>query len=113
METLKNYLENGLLIPIIYFLRRCFAFAHNFSGKEMIKLYKLIIECCNLRLYISDFKYDFWKEFLDRQSLYEENEKKYININLYDFIIEEEKNFYKLYNIKSSNIDGSFCINYL
>ena len=97
MENLRNYFENGLLIPLIYFLKKSFAFSHSFTGVEMIKLYHLIIESCKLRLYIADYKYDFWKENEEDES--------------YDPVKEEEGNYCKLYNNKGNIIDGNFCVN--
>ena len=111
MEILKNYFENGLLIPIIYFLKRSFVFSHCFSGREMLKIYELIVESCNLRLFIAEYKYDFWKEFLETKSILEEQEKNIPNINQVDPIKEEEENFCMLFNNKSPLINGSFCIN--
>ena len=105
MELLRNYFENGLLIPIIYFLKKSFAFSHCLSGIEMIKLYKLIIESCNLRLYIAEFKYDFWKEMMSNNSVLEEN-----NTNEFNYLKEEE-HFCRLYNNKRFMINGKFCIN--
>ena len=108
MEKLRNYFENGLLIPIIYFLKKQFAFSHCFSGTEMIKLYELIIESCKLRLYIAEYKQDFWKEISDNKS--EKNDKNVSIMNVLESIKEKE-NFYKIYNNKSSLINGNFCIN--
>ena len=110
MEILRNYFENGLLIPIIYFLKRTFAFSHCLTGKEMLKLYELIIESCNLRLYIAEFKYDFWKEMVDTDSILEENEINIFNINEFD-CLKEEDSFCRIYNNKRFMINGSFCIN--
>ena len=62
MQSLSNYFENGLLIPVIFFLKKSFVFGHCFSGKEMLKLYELIIESCNLKLFISEYKHNFWEE---------------------------------------------------
>ena len=100
MDNLRNYFENGLLIPIIFFVKRSFVFSHLFSGREMILLYDLIIESCKLRLYIAEYKYDFWKEIT------EENIEN--NNNLFK---DEEENICKIYNNKGYLIDGSFCVN--
>ena len=114
MESLRNYFENGLLIPIIFFLKRAFVFAHCFSGKEMLKIYELIIESCNLRLYIAQYKHNFWSED-DISSMDDEYKTEYDFSNLNDLqmlnhIIEKE-NFCKVYNNKSFLIDGEFCVN--
>ena len=111
MEILRNYFENGLFIPIIYFLKRLFVFSHCFTGEEMIKLYLLIIESCKLRLYIAEYKYDFWKEFLETKTTIEEQEKEVLNDNVFDSFKEEEENFCGYFNNRGSLINGSFCIN--
>ena len=116
MESLRNYFENGLLIPIIYFLKRAFVFAHCFSGKEMLKIYELIIESCNLRLYIAEYKNNFWAE--DNDIGYVDDEYKvdynFANENdsqVLNYVIEKE-NFCKVYNNKSYFINGDFCVNH-
>ena len=112
MEILRNYFENGLLIPIIFFLKKTFVFSHILTGSEMLKLYELVIECLNFRLYLAEFKYDFWKESLDTKSNSDNIEKKSNNINtLLDYLKKEEENFCRLYNKRTSIIDGSFCVN--
>ena len=109
MEILRNYFENGLLIPIIFFLKKTFVFSHCLTGQEILKLYEMVIECLKFRLYIAEFKYDFWKESLDK-SHQDNNEKNYFN-TLFDYLKAEEENFCRLYNNRTSIIDGSFCIN--
>ena len=111
MEILRNYFENGLFIPIIYFLKKSFVFSHCFTGEEMIKLYQLIIESCKLRLYIAEYKYDFWKEFLESKTMIEEQEKQVLNDCVFDSLREEEENFCGYFNNRGSLINGSFCIN--
>ena len=111
MEILRNYFENGLFIPIIYFLKRSFVFSHCFTGEEMIKLYQLIIESCRLRLYIAEYKYDFWKEFLESKTIIEEQEKQVLNDSEFDSFRDEEENYCGYFNNRGSLINGSFCIN--
>ena len=116
MESLRNYFENGLLIPIIYFLKRSFVFAHCFTGKEMLKIYELIIECCNLRLYIAQYKHNFWAED-DLGPLVDDEYKTgydFSNFNDMDILnhIIEKENFCKVYNNKTYLIDGEFCVNH-
>ena len=105
-EMLRNYFENGLLLSIIYFLKRSFPFSHCFTGTEMIKFNELIKQSCKLRLFIAEYKYDFWNEISDIKS----NDKNN-NENIYDILIKEEENFCRLYNNKNFLINGSFCIN--
>ena len=61
-ESLRNYFENGLLIPIIYYFKKSFSLIHNFSGEEMIKFYYLVEQSINLKLYISKFSSNLWEE---------------------------------------------------
>ena len=113
MESLRNYFENGLLIPIIYFLKKAFVFSHCFSGKEMLKIYELIIESCNLRLHIAEYKHNFWdEEELDNDELKEDNFfSDFDNTLLLNYIVEKE-NFCKVYNKKTYLINGEFCVNH-
>ena len=62
MQTLGEYFQNGLLIPIIFFLKKSFAIAHNLKGTELVKLYDLTIQAINLKITISEFKYNFWDD---------------------------------------------------
>ena len=62
MQTLGEYFQNGLLIPIIFFLKKSFAVAHNLKGAELVKLYDLVIHTINLKITISEFKYNFWDD---------------------------------------------------
>ena len=120
MQSLSNYFENGLLIPIIFFLKKSFVFGHCFSGKEMLKLYELIIESCNLKLFISEYKHNFWEEAIDTEfnennNFTEENIDENDNNNsYYDKIfnsIVDKENFTWVYNNKGYQIDGNFCMN--
>ena len=60
IESIRNYIENGLLIPIISYFKKIFTYIHHFSGEEMINLFSLIQKTINLKLFISEFKIDFW-----------------------------------------------------
>ena len=60
MQTLGEYYQHGLLIPIIFFLKKSYAVAHNFKGIELIKLYDLVVQTINLKITISELKYNFW-----------------------------------------------------
>lgn len=112
MESLRNYFENGLLLTIIYFLKKAFVFAHCFSGKEMLKIYDLIIHSCNLRLHIAEYKHNFWDEVtdvnsdLDSENFLSDDD----NTQLINYVIEKE-NFCSVYNKRSYLINGDFCVN--
>ena len=97
-EELTNYLENGVLIPTIYFIKKCFYIAHYFSGQEVLNLYNLIFLTINLKNFIAEYNTDFWKEKEEKYNLYEneKNEKKL------EYVKEYLKNFI--------TIDGSFCV---
>ena len=92
-EHLKEYFEHGLLIPLIAFFKKSFYVIHCFTGKENLNLFDLIILSLKLKIYISKYKYDFWKEEN------EEDENNKIN------------EYIKEYNSNESRIDGSFCLN--
>ena len=62
IEEIKNYFENGLLIPIVFFLKRVFLFIDEYSGTEVSYIYDIIEKSLNLKIYISKCNYDFWKE---------------------------------------------------
>ena len=110
IEMLRNYFENGLLLTIIYFLKRSFPFSHCFTGKEIIKLSELIKQSCKLRLFIAEYKYDFWNEILDIKTNNKISNKN-SNEKILSILIKEEGKFCILYNNRSSLINGSFCIN--
>ena len=93
-EHLKEYFEHGLLIPLIAFFKKSFYVIHCFTGKENLNLFDLIVLALKLKIYISQYKYDFWKEENDE----DEKEK-----NLLEYMKE--------YNSTQSRIDGSFCLN--
>ena len=62
MKILGEYFQNGLLIPIIFFFKKTFALAHNLTGTELVKLYDLVVQSINLKITISEFKYNFWND---------------------------------------------------
>ena len=59
MQALGEYFQNGLLIPIIYFFKKSFAVSHD-----------LAIKSINLKITISEFKYNFWER---KNSLNDDN----------------------------------------
>ena len=106
-EYVKNYIENGLLIPIIFYFKKVFTLVSFLSGEEMIKLCSLVEKCLNFKLYLYDFKSNFWKVNLDEESSFKNNDK-----NLF-YDISEIFNSQKYYYSKSkyaSIIDESYFI---
>ena len=60
MQTLGEYFQSGLLIPIIFFFKKTLALAHNLTGEELVKLYELVVQTITLKITISEYKYNFW-----------------------------------------------------
>ena len=52
MNSIRNYIENGLLIPVIFYFKKIFIMINTFSGNEMIKLFSLLEKCLKLKIYI-------------------------------------------------------------
>ena len=48
----KNYIENGILIPLIFYFKKIMIMINSFSGIEMIKLFSLLSKCLKLKLYL-------------------------------------------------------------
>ena len=88
-----NYFENGLLIPVIYFLKKCFYIANIISGKECLDIYNLIYLSIKLKTFIASFNVNFWQEEEDIVNEINKNDK---------FIPEYYQKFVK--------IDGNFCV---
>jgi hypothetical protein len=105
IEYLRNYFENGLLIPIIFYFKKVFTFAHLLSGEEMKKLFFLVEKTIKLKSLISEFKIDFW-----HNNANDMQPKKVNGKNIY--IKESEiNNFHNKYYTKYKNpsiIDGTF-----
>ena len=119
MEILGDYFQNGLLIPIIFFFKKSFALAHYFTGTELTKLYDLAIKSIYLKITISEFKYNFWKDNNNNESNFEDdlfsthmlNNKKDFMINGENFI---ENDFIKKSNrtLKSLKSKNFSCFDY-
>ena len=65
----KNYIENGLLIPLIFYFKKVFTLVHLFTGKEMIKLYLLIEKSLSFKLYLFDLKNEIWENCLNKENI--------------------------------------------
>ena len=94
---ITDYFQNGILIPLIYFIKKCFYIAHYFTGKEMLDLYNLIFMGISIKKFISNFNLDFWS---DEEMLIEEKNKE----------IEEKFEFAQEYVKNYIMIDGEFCM---
>ena len=60
-KNLRNYFENGIIIPAVSFLKKAFAYASNLTGKEVLDLRDLVVLLLNTKLKIINFKRDFWE----------------------------------------------------
>ena len=79
IAELKNYFENGLLIPIVYFLKRVFLFIDKYTGTEVTYIYDLIEKSLKLKIYISKYNYDFWGETDEHLSNIHDNQFQNLN----------------------------------
>jgi hypothetical protein len=109
IEYVRNYFENGLLIPIIFYFKKIFTFVHFFTGEEMIKIFSLIKKTIKLKLFISKFKIDFWHcNQKDKSNYLEDN----LNISFDENNASINSiNYYYTINKNASIIDGKYFIN--
>ena len=107
IEYVKNYIENGILIPIISYFKKIFTLVSSLSGEEMIKLYSLVEKCLNFKIYLFHLKSGFWKLNSDEDSSHKNNEKSF----LYDMseIFNSQKYYYSKRQY-ASIIDESYFI---
>ena len=94
---ITDYFQNGILIPLIYFVKKCFYVTHYFTGKEMLDLYNLIIMGISIKKFISGFNLDFWS---DEEILIEERNKE----------IQEKLEYTQEYVKNYVMINGEFCM---
>ena len=103
MQTLGEYFQNGLLIPIIFFFKKSFALAHNLTGSELVKLYDLATQTIILKITISEFKYNFWDDKKIDGDNFEEDLFCTHMLNSRKGILINGKNFIDGEIIKTSN----------
>ena len=101
IEYIRNYIENGVLIPTIFYFKKIFNLIHFFTGNEMIKIFSLLKKSINLKLFISTFNIDFWKN--DNQNENLENDQ---NIFFSTNEMINSQNFYFTKYRNSSILDG-------
>ena len=91
INSIRYYIENGILIPIIFYFKKIIVMINSFTGKEMIKLFSLLEKCLKLKLYLY------------------ENQNIWINIknNEKNNIIFEQCNIFKYSNKQHSIIDNT------
>ena len=111
IEYLRNYIENGLLIPIIYYFKKIFTLANFFTGKEMIKIYSLVEKSMGLKIDFLKAKCNLWKNSMNEENIFC-NENQIIQ-NIFfdnDEIINKQYYYYNNYKY-SSIIDGEYFTN--
>ena len=111
IEYLRNYIENGLLIPIIYYFKKIFTLANFFTGKEMVKLYSLVEKSMSLKIDFLKLKCNLWKNSMNEENIFCNDNQIIQNIFFdNDEIINEQYYYYTNYKY-SSIIDGECFIN--
>ena len=105
IEYVRNYIENGLLIPIIFYFKKVFTLIHLFNGEEMIKIFSLVKKSINLKQYISELKVDFWKkDSISRDNSLKDNQ----NVLFEKHQINNCQNYYFSKYRNASIIDGKY-----
>ena len=69
-EYVRNYIENGILIPLIFYFKKIFTLVNLFTGKEMIKLHVLLEKSLEFKLYILKYKKDIWNNDINEYCLF-------------------------------------------
>ena len=57
INSFRNYIENGILIPIIYYFKKIMIMVDSFTGYEMIQLFSLLEKCLKLKIYLYENHY--------------------------------------------------------
>ena len=62
INSFRNYIENGILIPVIFYFKKILIMVDSFTGYEMIQLFSLLEKCLKLKLYLYENKNIWMKE---------------------------------------------------
>ena len=97
IEYVRNYIENGVLIPLIFYFKKIFTLVHLFTGNQMIDLFNLVEKSLNLKLFISEFKINFWKNnSITKERTLEENDnilfEKNDMVNFHNYCYTKDRN---------------------
>ena len=57
IKSFRNYIENGILIPIIFYFKKIMVVINSFTGYEMIQLFSLLEKCLKLKIYLYENNY--------------------------------------------------------
>ena len=103
IEYVRNYIENGILIPLIFYFKKIFTLVHLFSGEEMKYLFVLVKKTIDFKIYISEFEINFWRNIsLNKNKTLEENPDIFHNKNE----IANSQHYYYTKQRNASIIDG-------
>ena len=103
IEYVRNYIENGILIPLIFYFKKIFTFVHLLSGEEVKYLFVLVKKIIDFKIFIYDFEINFWKNnSLKKNKTLEENPDIFHNKNE---IVNSQHYYYTKYR-NASIIDG-------
>ena len=100
--SFRNYIENGILIPIIFYFKKIMIMINTFSGYEMIQLFSLLEKCLKLKLLLYENNVIWIKEKkVDKFILYEQSSLFKIpnnnkNISIIDIDKLQDNNNYQL-----------------
>ena len=83
INLFKNYIENGILIPIIFYFKKVMIMINLFSGNEMIKLFSLLKKCLKLKLFLYKNN-NIWKQAKDLEEK-EDNSILLEHFNIFKF----------------------------
>ena len=62
LNSFRNYIENGILIPVIFYFKKIMIMVEAFTGYEMILLFSLFEKCLKLKIYLYENKNIWMKE---------------------------------------------------
>ena len=83
INLFKNYIENGILIPIIFYFKKVMIMINLFNGNEMIKLFSLLKKCLKLKLFLYKNN-NIWKQAKDLEEK-EDNSILLEHFNIFKF----------------------------
>ena len=106
ISSFKNYIENGLLIPVIFYFKKIIIMIHILTGIEMIQLFSLLEKCLRLKIFLYENYNNIW--------INNENEEKEENSFLFtEYNYSNNKGISiidhaKFENIENKNITKEF-----
>ena len=108
INSFRNYIENGILVPIIFYFKKIMIMINTFSGYEMIQLFSLLEKCLRLKLLLYENNIIWIKEKkVDKFILFEQSSLfKVPNVNNNISIIDNEKlQDIKYYELTKDSLD--------